>query len=149
MLHRIRGEGEERRGRGRRGSNNSNPLHLLPAYFSFCINDHHHHACSFKVLRPVAHSRHDIYSAAQFPPRSPHKSSPVPQGSCNSLWSKYQDLQCVEDCDTDHPVFYEQPVWQTLQMFGTSFSSASRIPVPNEQCATAGEMLCKYPRTLV
>ncbi|KAF9792291.1 hypothetical protein BJ322DRAFT_32996 [Thelephora terrestris] len=47
-------------------------------------------------------------------------------GSCNSLWSKYQDLQCVEDCDTDHPVFYEQPVWQTLQMF-------------------AGEMLCLLP----
>ncbi|KAJ7273538.1 hypothetical protein B0H12DRAFT_1089900 [Mycena haematopus] len=38
-------------------------------------------------------------------------------GSSNSLWSKWQDMQCVEDCDTDHPVLYEQPVWQTLQMF--------------------------------
>ena len=25
-------------------------------------------------------------------------------------------MQCVEDCDT-HPVIFEQPVWQTLQMF--------------------------------
>ncbi|KAJ7905319.1 hypothetical protein B0H14DRAFT_2659827 [Mycena olivaceomarginata] len=38
-------------------------------------------------------------------------------GSSNSLWSKWQDMQCVEDCNTDHPVLYEQPVWQTLQMF--------------------------------
>lgn len=33
-----------------------------------------------------------------------------------------QDMQCVENCgDTDsaHHVVYEQPVWQTLQMFGT------------------------------
>ncbi|KAJ6455752.1 hypothetical protein C8R45DRAFT_1187434 [Mycena sanguinolenta] len=47
-------------------------------------------------------------------------------GSSNSLWSKWQDMQCVEDCNTDHPVLYEQPVWQTLQMF-------------------LGEMLCFLP----
>lgn len=47
-------------------------------------------------------------------------------GSSNSLWSKWQDMQCVEDCDTAHPVLYEQPVWQTLQMF-------------------LGEMLCFLP----
>ncbi|KAJ7109202.1 hypothetical protein C8R44DRAFT_801891 [Mycena epipterygia] len=47
-------------------------------------------------------------------------------GSSNSLWSKWQDMQCVEDCDSDHPVLYEQPVWQTLQMF-------------------LGEMLCFLP----
>ncbi|KAK7015012.1 solute carrier family 35 member F6 [Favolaschia claudopus] len=47
-------------------------------------------------------------------------------GSSNSLWSKWQDMQCVEDCDTNHPVLYEQPVWQTLQMF-------------------LGEMLCFLP----
>ncbi|KAJ7489880.1 hypothetical protein B0H11DRAFT_2403111 [Mycena galericulata] len=41
-------------------------------------------------------------------------------GSSNSLWSKWQDMQCVEDCDTSHPVLYEQPVWQTLQMFRES-----------------------------
>jgi hypothetical protein len=35
-------------------------------------------------------------------------------------------MQCVEDCNTDHPVLYEQPVWQTLQMF-------------------LGEMLCFLP----
>ncbi|KAJ7470584.1 hypothetical protein FB451DRAFT_1352129 [Mycena latifolia] len=38
-------------------------------------------------------------------------------GSSNSLWSKWQDMQCVEDCDSDHP---------TLQMF-------------------LGEMLCFLP----
>ncbi|KAF5391456.1 hypothetical protein D9757_002053 [Collybiopsis confluens] len=49
-------------------------------------------------------------------------------GACNSLWSKYQDMQCVENCDGDisKQVLYEQPVWQTLQMF-------------------LGEMLCFLP----
>jgi len=50
-------------------------------------------------------------------------------GSSNSLWSKWQDMQCVENCDDPdlhHRVLYEQPVWQTLQMF-------------------LGEMLCFLP----
>ncbi|KAI0001318.1 hypothetical protein BJV74DRAFT_974271 [Russula compacta] len=50
-------------------------------------------------------------------------------GACNSLWSKYQDMQCVENCGDKDPkrhVLYEQPVWQTLQMF-------------------LGEMLCFLP----
>ncbi|PCH38390.1 hypothetical protein WOLCODRAFT_23332 [Wolfiporia cocos MD-104 SS10] len=50
-------------------------------------------------------------------------------GSSNSLWSKYQDMQCVENCGDPNPanhVLYEQPVWQTLQMF-------------------LGEMLCFLP----
>jgi len=50
-------------------------------------------------------------------------------GACNSLWSKYQDMQCVENCDdpdSKRHVLYEQPVWQTLQMF-------------------LGEMLCFLP----
>ncbi|KAH8117492.1 hypothetical protein DFH11DRAFT_1575342 [Phellopilus nigrolimitatus] len=41
-------------------------------------------------------------------------------GSSNSLWSKWQDMQCVENCDdpdSRNHVLYEQPVWQTLQMF--------------------------------
>ncbi|KAI0689135.1 hypothetical protein BC835DRAFT_275775 [Cytidiella melzeri] len=41
-------------------------------------------------------------------------------GSSNSLWTKWQDMQCVENCDDPNPrnrVVYEQPVWQTLQMF--------------------------------
>lgn len=41
-------------------------------------------------------------------------------GAVNSLFTKWQDMQCVENCgDTDsaHHVVYEQPVWQTLQMF--------------------------------
>jgi hypothetical protein len=50
-------------------------------------------------------------------------------GSSNSLWSKWQDMQCVENCNDPNPknhVLYEQPVWQTLQMF-------------------VGEMLCFLP----
>ncbi|CCL98945.1 uncharacterized protein FIBRA_00953 [Fibroporia radiculosa] len=50
-------------------------------------------------------------------------------GSSNSLWSKWQDMQCVENCNDPAPanrVLYEQPVWQTLQMF-------------------LGEMLCFLP----
>ncbi|KAF8061541.1 hypothetical protein FPV67DRAFT_1509350 [Lyophyllum atratum] len=50
-------------------------------------------------------------------------------GSSNSLWSKWQDMQCVENCADPDPtkqVLYEQPVWQTLQMF-------------------LGEMLCFLP----
>ncbi|KAF9036574.1 hypothetical protein BJ165DRAFT_1504429 [Panaeolus papilionaceus] len=50
-------------------------------------------------------------------------------GSSNSLWSKWQDMQCVENCSNPDPsthVLYEQPVWQTLQMF-------------------VGEMLCFLP----
>ncbi|KAF8484385.1 hypothetical protein JB92DRAFT_2821426 [Gautieria morchelliformis] len=44
-------------------------------------------------------------------------------GSTNSIFTK--DMQCVENCDS-HPVVFEQPVWQTLQMF-------------------IGEMLCFLP----
>ncbi|KAG6839795.1 hypothetical protein C0991_011598 [Blastosporella zonata] len=50
-------------------------------------------------------------------------------GSSNSLWGKFQDMQCVENCtdpNISKRVLYEQPVWQTLQMF-------------------AGEMLCFLP----
>ncbi|KAF9566265.1 hypothetical protein CPC08DRAFT_682585 [Agrocybe pediades] len=50
-------------------------------------------------------------------------------GSSNSLWSKWQDMQCVENCSDPNPrnhVLYEQPVWQSLQMF-------------------VGEMLCFLP----
>ncbi|RDB24071.1 Solute carrier family 35 member F6 [Hypsizygus marmoreus] len=50
-------------------------------------------------------------------------------GSSNSLWTKWQDMQCVENCADPDPlkqVLYEQPVWQTLQMF-------------------LGEMLCFLP----
>ncbi|KAM6500852.1 hypothetical protein JOM56_003866 [Amanita muscaria] len=50
-------------------------------------------------------------------------------GSSNSIWGKWQDMQCVENCSDPDPlkhVLYEQPVWQTLQMF-------------------LGEMLCFIP----
>ncbi|KAK8246258.1 integral membrane protein-like protein [Phyllosticta capitalensis] len=38
-------------------------------------------------------------------------------GVCNTLLTKYQDQQCVRNCDSKHPEFFEQPVIQTLQMF--------------------------------
>ncbi|KAF7514964.1 hypothetical protein G7054_g14850 [Neopestalotiopsis clavispora] len=38
-------------------------------------------------------------------------------GVCNTLLTKYQDNQCVRDCDTAHPKLFEQPVLQTAQMF--------------------------------
>lgn len=38
-------------------------------------------------------------------------------GACNTLFSKFQDRQCVKDCDTAKPKYFEQPVIQTLNMF--------------------------------
>ncbi|KAI9814148.1 MAG: hypothetical protein M1832_005959 [Thelocarpon impressellum] len=41
-------------------------------------------------------------------------------GVCNTLLTKYQDLQCVRDCDSPDPkrrALFEQPVLQTAQMF--------------------------------
>ncbi|GAA5986724.1 hypothetical protein JCM11641_007753 [Rhodosporidiobolus odoratus] len=41
-------------------------------------------------------------------------------GCSNSLWTKYQDMQCVGDCDSPDPAKrgnFEQPVWQTGVMF--------------------------------
>ncbi|KAK2066561.1 hypothetical protein P8C59_000367 [Phyllachora maydis] len=41
-------------------------------------------------------------------------------GVCNTLLTKYQDNQCVRNCDDPDPtrrVHFEQPVIQTLQMF--------------------------------
>ncbi|KAG6263898.1 hypothetical protein E4U49_001998 [Claviceps purpurea] len=38
-------------------------------------------------------------------------------GVCNTLLGKYQDNQCVRDCDSEHPKLFEQPVLQTAQMF--------------------------------
>ncbi|KAK6907786.1 hypothetical protein I203_101787 [Kwoniella mangroviensis CBS 8507] len=45
-------------------------------------------------------------------------------GCANSLLSKYQDMECVEDCGPDAPgprLDFEQPVWQTLNMFAGEF----------------------------
>ena len=44
-----------------------------------------------------------------------------------------QDMQCVENCDDPDPkrhVLYEQPVWQTLQMFRMSPHAISPLPIP-------------------
>lgn len=38
-------------------------------------------------------------------------------GVCNTLLTKYQDQQCVRNCDGKHPAYFEQPVIQTAQMF--------------------------------
>ncbi|QIW95527.1 hypothetical protein AMS68_001045 [Peltaster fructicola] len=38
-------------------------------------------------------------------------------GVCNTLLTKYQDMQCVADCNSHKPRNFEQPVLQTLQMF--------------------------------
>jgi hypothetical protein len=43
-----------------------------------------------------------------------------------------QDMQCVENCDDPDPkrhVLYEQPVWQTLQMFRTSYPCPPPYPL--------------------
>lgn len=31
-------------------------------------------------------------------------------GCCNTLLTKYQDMQCVADCKSKHPKTFEQPV---------------------------------------
>lgn len=38
-------------------------------------------------------------------------------GCINSIATKFQDNQCVRDCDGPEPILFEQPVLQTLQMF--------------------------------
>ncbi|KAL5336503.1 hypothetical protein BJX70DRAFT_279740 [Aspergillus crustosus] len=41
-------------------------------------------------------------------------------GVCNTILNKYQDMQCVRNCDSPNPKdhrFFEQPVIQTIQMF--------------------------------
>ncbi|KAI9032682.1 hypothetical protein CLU79DRAFT_157644 [Phycomyces nitens] len=41
-------------------------------------------------------------------------------GVCNTILNKYQDMQCVANCEDPDPAkreFFEQPIWQTLNMF--------------------------------
>ncbi|KAJ3256164.1 hypothetical protein HDU77_003244 [Chytriomyces hyalinus] len=38
-------------------------------------------------------------------------------GSMNTILNKWQDMQCVRDCDGPDRKLFEQPVWQTLTMF--------------------------------
>ncbi|OOF97097.1 hypothetical protein ASPCADRAFT_143240 [Aspergillus carbonarius ITEM 5010] len=41
-------------------------------------------------------------------------------GVCNTILNKYQDMQCVWNCDSPNPKYrrtFEQPVIQTIQMF--------------------------------
>ncbi|KAK0459576.1 uncharacterized protein EV420DRAFT_1641782 [Desarmillaria tabescens] len=69
-------------------------------------------------------------------------------GSSNSLWSKWQDMQCVENCDdTDvsHRVLYEQPVWQTLQMFVNDKPHQSeKCYVSSPYCTRGSNLSAEY-----
>lgn len=38
-------------------------------------------------------------------------------GSLNTILTKLQDSVCVDKCDTDTPIYFEQPIIQTLNMF--------------------------------
>ena len=64
-----------------------------------------------------------------------------------SLTVSEQDMQCVENCgdsDERNHVLYEQPVWQTLQMFRAHISAVllASPPSSNVSSASVGEMLC-------
>ncbi|GAA5904595.1 hypothetical protein JCM8208_004825 [Rhodotorula glutinis] len=64
---------------------------------------------------------------AATPPKAPNRQvvallviGMLVTGCSNSLWSKYQDMQCVANCDALNPAKrrnFEQPVWQTATMF--------------------------------
>ncbi|CEG70509.1 hypothetical protein RMATCC62417_06392 [Rhizopus microsporus] len=46
-------------------------------------------------------------------------------GVCNTILNKYQDMQCVDHCDDPDPkkrIYFEQPLWQTLNMFVGEFA---------------------------
>lgn len=38
-------------------------------------------------------------------------------GSLNTILTKYQDSVCVDKCETSNPIYFEQPMIQTLNMF--------------------------------
>ncbi|KAL0140620.1 integral membrane protein [Mucor lusitanicus] len=46
-------------------------------------------------------------------------------GVCNTILNKFQDMQCVDNCDDPDPKkrsYFEQPIWQTLNMFVGEFA---------------------------
>ncbi|KAI7870654.1 hypothetical protein BDF14DRAFT_1993856 [Spinellus fusiger] len=46
-------------------------------------------------------------------------------GVCNTILNKYQDMQCVGNCTDPDPTkrrYFEQPLWQTLNMFIGEFA---------------------------
>ncbi|OBZ87118.1 Solute carrier family 35 member F6 [Choanephora cucurbitarum] len=46
-------------------------------------------------------------------------------GVCNTILNKFQDMQCVRNCEDPDPknrVYFEQPIWQTLNMFVGEFA---------------------------
>lgn len=38
-------------------------------------------------------------------------------GSLNTILTKIQDSVCIKDCETDNPIYFQQPILQTLIMF--------------------------------
>ncbi|KAI8147553.1 hypothetical protein BJV82DRAFT_664785 [Fennellomyces sp. T-0311] len=66
------------------------------------------------------------------PPLSTHAATTIVlvagmliSGVCNTILNKYQDMQCVEFCNDPDPSkrrYFEQPVWQTLNMFVGEFA---------------------------
>ncbi|KAI9339709.1 hypothetical protein BD770DRAFT_400001 [Pilaira anomala] len=46
-------------------------------------------------------------------------------GVCNTILNKFQDMQCVANCEDPDPKnrhYFEQPIWQTLNMFVGEFA---------------------------
>ena len=48
-------------------------------------------------------------------------------GVLNTLLTKYQDLQCVRDCDTADPKRFSQPVIQTYVLPSSSSPYRNRL----------------------
>jgi hypothetical protein len=58
-----------------------------------------------------------------------------------------QDMQCVENCDDPDPrrhVLYEQPVWQTLQMFRMSPLSVSTATYLSRSSSQLGKCFVRF-----
>ncbi|CAG8474364.1 1403_t:CDS:2 [Ambispora leptoticha] len=59
-------------------------------------------------------------------------------GVCNTILNKLQDMQCVNNCDNPDPKkreYFEQPVWQTLNMFigeTMCFVLVNYVPIESE-----------------
>ena len=56
---------------------------------------------------------------------------PCSHARASDAHTRPQDMQCVENCTDPNPrnhVLYEQPVWQTLQMFCTCHVALRPVP---------------------
>ena len=100
-----------------------------------------HHAAPLRAHTHLGHDHH----GAPFAPSPPFSSltqqsrAPATRYGANGRYAPSshmhepiltgpQDMQCVENCGDPNParhVLYEQPVWQTLQMFRASIITSS------------------------